>query len=121
MVGQLLLIADWFDCHKALYGAWLVNAHVSDFDGGYRMGRLAITLMNRLEAKEVKPIASVLSLVISFSCILNFIIFCMDQFIPRVYMTVYGFINSWVSLRFAVGKYYLVIQQLIISLSSDLQ
>ena len=57
MVGQLLLIADWFDCHKALYGAWLVNAHVSDFDRGYRMGRLAITLMDRLEAKEVKPIA----------------------------------------------------------------
>lgn len=37
-----------------LYGAWLVSAINSDFDGGYRMGRLAITLMNRLEAKEVR-------------------------------------------------------------------
>mmetsp|Transcript_21890 Transcript_21890/g.40184 ORF Transcript_21890/g.40184 Transcript_21890/m.40184 type:complete len:365 (+) Transcript_21890:552-1646(+) len=51
-----------------LYGAWLVSAINSDFEGGYRMGRLAITLMNRLEAKE---------------------------FIPRVYTSVYGLINIW--------------------------
>lgn len=37
-----------------LYGAWLVSAINSDFEGGYRMGRLAVNLMNRLEAKEVR-------------------------------------------------------------------
>mmetsp|Transcript_22604 Transcript_22604/g.49001 ORF Transcript_22604/g.49001 Transcript_22604/m.49001 type:complete len:889 (-) Transcript_22604:208-2874(-) len=51
-----------------LYGAWLVSAVNSDFEGGYRMGFLAISLMNRLEANE---------------------------FIPRVYTSVYGFINIW--------------------------
>ena len=47
-----------------------MSAINSDFEGGYRMGRLAITLMNRLDAKE---------------------------FIPRVYTSVYAFINIWVS------------------------
>ncbi|KAL7554753.1 hypothetical protein ACHAWF_018292 [Thalassiosira exigua] len=51
-----------------LYGAWLVSAINSDFEGGYRMGRLAIALMNRLGATE---------------------------FIPRVYTSVYAFINIW--------------------------
>ena len=36
-----------------LYGAWLVSALNSDFEGGYRMGRVAIQLMKRLGADEV--------------------------------------------------------------------
>ena len=45
-----------------LYGTWLVSAVNSDFESGYRMGCLAINLMNRLEAKEVSPRCNVLSL-----------------------------------------------------------
>ena len=51
-----------------LYGSWLVSALKSDFEGGYRMGHVAIELKKRLGAEE---------------------------FIPRIYATVYGFINIW--------------------------
>ncbi|KAL3800854.1 hypothetical protein HJC23_001691 [Cyclotella cryptica] len=51
-----------------LYGSWLVSGYNSDFDRGYRMGRVATDLMRKLRA---------------------------DEFIPRVYTTVYGFINFW--------------------------
>lgn len=50
------------------YGAWLVSAVNSDIDGGYRMGSLALNLLNRLDAKD---------------------------FIARVYLSVYGYINIW--------------------------
>jgi len=50
------------------YGAWLVSDTNADFEGGHRMGRLAIILMHRLEASE---------------------------FIPRVHTLVYALINIW--------------------------
>jgi tetratricopeptide (TPR) repeat protein len=52
----------------ACYGSWLVSALKSDFEGGYRMGHVAIELKKRLGAVE---------------------------WIPRIYATVYGFINIW--------------------------
>ncbi len=50
------------------YGAWLVSALKSDFEGGYRMGHVAIELNKRLGAEEG---------------------------IPRIYTTVFGWINIW--------------------------
>jgi len=50
------------------YGSWLVSALKSDFQGGYRMGHVAIELNKRLGGEEG---------------------------IPRLYATVYGFINIW--------------------------
>ena len=102
-------------CHSnlafafGLYGAWLVSATNSDFEGGYRMGRLAITLMNRLEAKEVWPMTHVLVSMsyseetphnLSFKITTSFV----KQFIPRVYTSVYAFINIWVSPDCAVHR-----------------
>ena len=37
----------------ACYGGWLVSAPCSDFEGGYRMGRVATEMMKRLNATEV--------------------------------------------------------------------
>jgi len=50
------------------YGSWLVSAYKSDFEGGYRMGHVAIELKNRLRYEEG---------------------------IPRIHAIVYGFINIW--------------------------
>ena len=50
------------------YGSLLVSALKSDFEGGYRMGHVAIELKKRLGAEE---------------------------WIPRIYAAVYGFINIW--------------------------
>lgn len=50
------------------YGSWLVSALKSDFEGGKRMGYVAIELNKRLGGEEG---------------------------IPRIYATVYGFINIW--------------------------
>ncbi len=50
------------------YGVWLVSALKSDFEGGYRMGHVAIELNKRLGNEEG---------------------------IPRIYTTVYGLINIW--------------------------
>ena len=49
------------------YGSWLVSALKSDFEGGYRMGHVAIELQKRL---------------------------CPEA-IPRIFATVYGLINIW--------------------------
>jgi len=53
----------------ACYGAWLVSEPTCDVEGGHRMGRVAIEMMNRLSAVEM---------------------------MPRLYATVFGFINIWV-------------------------
>lgn len=37
-----------------LYGAWLVSALNSDFEGGYRMGIVAIELMKKCKSDEVR-------------------------------------------------------------------
>ena len=37
----------------ACYGAWLVNIPFSDVEGGHRMGRVAIEMMEKLGAVEV--------------------------------------------------------------------
>ena len=52
----------------ACYGAWLVSEPHCDIEEGHLMGRVAIEMMKRLEAVEM---------------------------IPRLYATVYGFINIW--------------------------
>merc|ERR1712194_896376 len=52
----------------ACYGAWLVSEPSCDVEGGHRMGRVATEMMKRLSAVEM---------------------------IPRLYATVYGFINIW--------------------------
>ena len=35
------------------YGAWLVNALNSDYEKGYRMGKVALSQLSRLNTKEV--------------------------------------------------------------------
>ena len=50
-----------------LYGAFLVSA-TSDNEGGYRMGRVAMELMTRINAIEI---------------------------IPRLYIVIYSMINIW--------------------------
>jgi len=50
------------------YGAWLVTEPSFDIEQGYSMGRVAIEMMRKLNAVEM---------------------------IPRVYTTVYSFINIW--------------------------
>eukprot|EP00580_Thalassiosira_gravida_P012547 CAMPEP_0201652466 /NCGR_PEP_ID=MMETSP0493-20130528/44491_1 /ASSEMBLY_ACC=CAM_ASM_000838 /TAXON_ID=420259 /ORGANISM="Thalassiosira gravida, Strain GMp14c1" /LENGTH=707 /DNA_ID=CAMNT_0048128981 /DNA_START=804 /DNA_END=2927 /DNA_ORIENTATION=- len=52
----------------ACYGAWLVSEPSCDVEGGHRMGRVAIEMMKQLGAAEMTP---------------------------RLYATVYGFINIW--------------------------
>lgn len=36
------------------YGAMLVGAGIDDFDGGYRMGCLAVEIMKKLDAHKVR-------------------------------------------------------------------
>jgi len=52
----------------ACYGAWLVSEPTCDIEGGHRMGRVATEMMKQLGAAEMTP---------------------------RLYATVYGFINIW--------------------------
>ena len=35
------------------YGAWLVNPSNSDYEKGYRMGKVALSQLSRLNTKEV--------------------------------------------------------------------
>lgn len=51
-----------------VYGAFLVSAINADNEGGYRMGRVAMELMQRMNAIEI---------------------------IPRLYTTIYSMINIW--------------------------
>jgi predicted ATPase len=51
----------------AVYGAFLVSA-MGDNEGGYRMGRVAMELMKRMNAIEI---------------------------IPRLYLIIYSMINIW--------------------------
>eukprot|EP00804_Cyclotella_cryptica_P027830 CCRYP_009244-RA/>CCRYP_009244-RA protein AED:0.13 eAED:0.13 QI:0/0.87/0.66/1/0.25/0.22/9/246/899 len=51
-----------------VYGAFLVSAISADSEGGYRMGRVAMELMKRMNAIEI---------------------------IPRLYTTIYAMINIW--------------------------
>ena len=51
-----------------VYGAFLVSAISADNEGGYRMGRVAMELMKRMNAIEI---------------------------IPRLYTAVYSIINIW--------------------------
>jgi len=53
----------------ACYGAWLVSEPSCDVEGGHRMGRVATEMMKRLGA--------------------------VVEMTPRLYATVYGFINIW--------------------------
>jgi len=52
----------------ACYGALVVNVPISDVEGGYMLGRVAIEMMNTLGAVEM---------------------------LPRVFASVYGLINIW--------------------------
>ena len=48
------------------YGGWLLGALNSDFEGGFRMGRVATELMKRLNAIEVWWLTNWFDLYLSF-------------------------------------------------------
>ena len=94
--GTCRISANAFGC----YGAWLMNSKNSDYEKGYRMGKVALSLVSNLGAKKVSlsrtrnvPVAL---LRISFLTYLSYFYFLLfAQYFANVYSVVYGLINVW--------------------------